>query len=327
MTRRVGLALITAWAVSVLAFVIIQLPEGDFVDVYIEALGAEGIYVSLKEAEVLREYYDLDRPLYRQYLKWMGHMSRGDFGYSYTHEVPVVDTLKERIPYTIVLAAVTILFTWVMAIPIGIYSAVRHHSAGDYAFTFLGFIGLAIPDFLLGLVLMYVALAYFHVSVGGLFSPEYLSAPWDLARVWNMATHLWIPAVVLGTAGTAALVRIMRNNLLDELSRPYVVTARAKGLTNWRVILKYPVRMAINPLVSTVGYLLPALIGGSVIVSVVLSLPTLGPTLLRALLEQDMFLAGTVLLILGILTVVGTLLSDVLLVVVDPRIKVTGQTD
>ena len=317
----------TAWAVSILAFVIIQLPEGDFVDVYIEGLGFEGIYVSLKEAEVLREYYGLDKPVYTQYLKWVGHMSRGDFGYSYTQEIPVKETLKERIPYTIVLAAVTILFTWVLAIPIGIYSAVRHHSAGDYAFTFLGFMGLAVPDFLLGLVLMYVALAYFHVSVGGLFSPEYLSAPWDMARAWNMATHLWIPALVLGTAGTAALIRIMRNNLLDELSKPYVVTARAKGMTSWRVILKYPVRMAINPLVSTVGYLLPALIGGSVIVSVVLSLPTLGPTLLRALLEQDMFLAGTVLLILGILTVVGTLLSDLLLVVVDPRIKVTGSRE
>ena len=321
MTRRLLLALLTIWAISVLCFVIIQLPEGDWIDTYIEQLFNEGDLVSLEEAAALRTQYGLDKPLFYQYYKWVSRMAQGDFGRSYYLEVPVTRVLASRVPYTMVLAGVTVLFTWILAIPIGIYSAVRQHSVGDYTFSFVGFIGLAIPDFLLALVLMYVAFAYLHISVGGLFSAEYLSAPWSLARLWNMMTHLWIPALVLGTAGTAALIRIMRNNLLDELSKPYVVTARAKGLKGWRVIVKYPVRMAINPLISTAGYLLPYLIGGSVIVSVVLSLPTLGPVLLRALFEQDMFLAGTVVFILGTFTVIGTLLSDILLVIVDPRIK------
>ena len=319
--RRLLLAMLTVWAISVLCFVIIQLPEGDWIDTYIEQLFNEGDIVSLEEAAALRRRYGLDRPLYYQYYNWVSRMAQGDFGRSYYLEVPVTRLLAARVPYTMLIAGVTVLFTWILAIPIGIYSAVRQHSVGDYTFTFVGFIGLAIPDFLLALVLMYVALAYFHISVGGLFSAEYLSAPWSLAKLCNMMTHLWIPALVLGTAGTAALVRIMRNNLLDEISKPYVVTARAKGLKGWKVILKYPVRLAINPLISTAGYLLPYLIGGSVIVSVVLSLPTLGPILLRALIEQDMFLAGTIVFILGTFTVIGTLISDILLVIVDPRIK------
>ena len=321
MTRRLLLAILTIWAISVLCFVIIQLPEGDWIDSYIEMLMNEGDNVSLEEAAALRTQYGLDRPLYYQYYNWMSRMTRGDFGKSYYLDVPVKRLLAERVPYTMLIAGVTVLFTWVLSIPIGIYSAVRQHSVGDYTFTFVGFIGLAIPDFLLALVLMYFALAYFHVSVGGLFSTEYLSAAWSPAKLWNMMTHLWIPALVLGTAGTAALIRIMRNNLLDEISKPYVVTARAKGLKGWKVIVKYPVRLAINPLISTAGYLLPYLIGGSVIVSVVLSLPTLGPILLRALFEQDMFLAGTIVFILGTFTVIGTLISDILLVIVDPGIK------
>ena len=319
--RRALLALLSIWAISVLSFVIIQLPDGDVVDTKLQELAFEGTYFSQQEADALREFYGLNRPIYQQYLHWTRKLLKLELGRSWYNEVPVKRILAERLPYTILVAGATILFTWVMAIPIGIYSAVRQHKVEDYTVTFFGFVGLAVPDFLLALLLMFIALKYLHVSVGGLFSVQYLNAPWSIARFWDLMSHLWIPAVVLGTSGMASLVRIMRNNLLDELGKPYVVTARAKGLRNWRAILKYPVRIAINPLVSAIGYLLPFLIGGSVIVSVVLSLPTLGPSLLRSLLEQDMFMAGTIILILGILTVIGTLISDILLVIVDPRIR------
>ena len=337
MTRRLGLALVTIAAISVLSFVIIQLPKGDYIDNYILTLELEGIPISLEEAEALRAYYGMDKPLAFQYGKWIWRMVwKRDFGYSYQLEIPVKKLIGERLLFTVILTGTTVLVTWTFAIPVGIYSAVRQHSVGDYAFTFLGFTGLAVPDFLLGLLLMYIAFAYLDISVGGLFSQEYLTGPlegeasaygWSWGRFVNMLSHLWIPAVVLGTAGTASLIRIMRNNLLDELSRAYVVTARSKGLKSWRVIVKYPVRVAINPLVSGIGYLLPALVGGSVIVSVVMSLPTMGPLLLRALLSQDMFLAGTIILFLGILTIVGTLISDILLVIVDPRIKMVRVAD
>ena len=325
--RRVLLGVFTILAISVISFIVIQLPEGDWVDNYVLQLEFAGDPASIDEAEALREQYGLNKPLYIQYWKWVRRMTKLDFGYSYYLEVPVRQILAERIPFQVMLAGVTIVFTWLFAIPIGIYSAVRKRSLGDYTFTFLGFTGLAVPDFLLALILMYISFAYFEQTVGGFFSREYLTAEWSLARVWDLMKHLWIPAMVLGTAGTAALIRIMRNNLLDELPRPYVLTAMAKGLPAWWAILKYPVRVALNPLVSTIGYLLPALIGGSIIVSVVLSLPTLGPVLLRALLEQDMYLAGTIVLLLGALTVVGTLISDVLLVMIDPRIRVVGASE
>ena len=329
LAKRLLLALLTTWAISVIAFVIILLPEGDVIDyirhgmIGVGLAGNENILTEA-QADVFRKEYGLDRPIYWQYVRWIHRMSRGNFGYSYRLEVPVRGLLGERLMFTLVVGFSTVLFTWVLAIPIGIYSAVRRQSVGDYTFTFLGFIGLAVPDFLLGLVLMYIAFAYFGWSVGGLFSPDYLSAPWSLARVWDLLKHLWIPAIVLGTAGTAYLIRVMRNNLLDELGKPYVVTARAKGMRGWRVVLKYPVRVALNPLVSVIGYLLPRMIGGSIIVSVVLSLPTLGPLLLDALLAQDPYLAGTIVLALGALTVIGTLISDILLVIVDPRIKLTS---
>ncbi len=327
MGRRVLLGLFTIWAISVIAFVVIQLPEGDWIDNYVLQLEFAGDPVSIEEAQALRTQYGLDRPIYVQYGKWVRRMTQLDFGYSYYLEVPVKQILAQRIPSQILLAGVTIVFTWLFAIPIGIYSAVRKRSLGDYTFTFLGFTGLAVPDFLLALILMYISFAYFGQTVGGFFSREYLTAEWSMARVWDLIKHLWIPAVVLGTAGTASLIRIMRNNLLDELPKPYVLTAMAKGLPMWWAILKYPVRVALNPLVSTIGYLLPALIGGSIIVSVVLSLPTLGPVLLRALLEQDMFLAGTIVLLLGALTVIGTLISDILLVILDPRIRIVGASE
>ena len=310
---------------------IIQLPAGDYVDSYIQRQIEEGFggvqrqsaAGLLERKEALRQLYGLDRPVYIQYLKWIGRVLRGRFGQALEYRLPIWEVIKDRLFLTIVLAGATVVFTWVLAIPIGIYTAVKQRSVADYSFTFVGFLGLATPDFLLALILMYFAFVYFHFSVGGLFSPEYVSAAWSLARAWDLFTHLWIPALILGTSGTAGLIRVMRANLLDELRKPYVVTARAKGLAEWRLIMKYPVRVALNPLVSTVGYLLPYLISGSIIVSVVLSLPTLGPVLLQSLFTQDLFLASSIILLLGVMTVVGTLLSDILLVVVDPRIRIS----
>ena len=257
----------------------------------------------------------------------MSQLLRGDWGYYIVGtdlRKPIEDIVTDRVPPTIALTAFVMVVTWMFAIPIGIYSAVRQHSIGDYAFTFLGFTGLAIPDFLFALVLMYLLFDLFDMSVGGLYSADYRDAPWDFGKVIDLIKHLVVPSIVLGTAGTAGLIRIMRNNLLDELNKPYVMTARAKGLPAWRAIAKYPVRVAINPFVSGIGAMMPALVGGSVIVSVVLSLPTLGPVLLTALQEQQPQLGGTIILLLGVLTVVGTLVSDLLLVVVDPRIRLTG---
>jgi peptide/nickel transport system permease protein len=263
-----------------------------------------------------------------RYGLWIFNLMKGDLGLSFqvwgggeSQQRSVKRIVGDRIWTTVALAGFTIVVTWTFAVPVGIYSAVRQHSVGDYFFTFLGFSGLAVPDFLLGLVLMYVAYAYFDQSVGGLFSGGFANEPWTMPKLLDMIKHLWVPAVVLGTSGTASLIRIMRNNLLDELGKPYVVTARARGVQTWRVIVKYPVRVAINPLVSTVGYLLPALVSGSIIVSVVLSLPTLGPIFLEAILQEDVYMSGFIVLILGVLTVVGTLLSDILLAVVDPRIR------
>ena len=324
--RRFLLAVLTMSVISVLSFLIITVPPGDSVDQYVKIWEDNyGSKIPVELEAQIRSRMGLDEGLHVQYGKWMGRLVRGDLGMTYMvayrFERPVEQVLEDRVWTTIALMGATILFTWTLSIPIGIYSAVRQHSIGDYTFTFLGFTGLAVPDFLLGLVLLYVALAYFDQSVGGLFSGQFESAPWSLARVWDLLKHLWIPALVLGTSGTASLIRIMRNNLLDELGKPYVVTALAKGMSPWRAIIKYPVRVAINPLVSTVGYLLPYLVGGSVIVSVVLGLPTLGPILLRAILVQDTNAGAFILLILGMLTVVGTLISDILLALVDPRIK------
>jgi len=323
--RRVLLAFMTTLIISFLSFLIINLPEGDYVDWYVEDLMMKGDGISLAQAQNIREYYGLDRPLMMQYIVWIRNVARGKYGYAFEGQKPVKEIIGDRLPTTIALAGFTILFTWVFAIPIGIYSAVRQHSIGDFTFTFLGFTGLAVPDFLLGLVLMYVAFRYFDLSVGGLFSGVYLYEPWSWGRFYDLLKHLWIPVVVLGTAGTAGLIRTMRNNLLDELAKPYVVTARSKGLKGWRVVIKYPVRVALNPFISGIASLLPALVGGSVIVSIVLSLPTLGPTLVNAVFRQDMYVAGVIILMLGALTVIGTLISDLMLVLVDPRIKLGGQ--
>lgn len=323
--RRTLIGLSTVVMLSVISFVIIQLPPGDYLDAYAGELQETQTSSNLLDREgmdALRAFYGLDRPLYVQYLKWVANMSRGSFGFSFERNQDVWDAISEELLMTVVLASSTVLFTWAMAIPIGIYSAVRQHSIGDYTFTFIGFIGLAVPDFLLALTLMYFAFQYFDLNIGGLFSVDYLDAPWSASRAVDLLSHLWIPAIVLGTSGTAALIRIMRANVLDELNKPYVSTARAKGLGEMRLVLKYPVRVALNPFISTVGYVLPYLMSGSVIVSLVLSLPTIGPVLLKSLQSQDMYLAGTIILLLGMLTVLGTLLSDLLLVITDPRIRI-----
>ena len=327
MVRRTLLAVLTLFAISVITFAIVQMPPGDYADAFMENTLRAGQFMSMSISTInetksgIRKEWGLDRAIYIQYYTWISKVVRGDFGMSMVHIKPISEVIGGRMLMTVILAASTVMFTWVMAIPIGIYSAVRQRSVGDYTFTFLGFIGLAVPDFMLALVMMYFAFVWFDFDVGGLFSREYQGASWSFAKVWDLMKHLLIPVIILGTSGTAGLIRIMRANLLDELRRPYVVTARAKGLPELRLLLKYPLRVALNPLISTVGYTLPFLISGSVIVSVVLSLPTVGPTLLQALLSEDMFLAGTIILMLGLLTIVGTLLSDLLLVIVDPRIR------
>jgi peptide/nickel transport system permease protein len=323
--RRLLLAVLTVWAISVLSFIIIHAPPGDYVTSYIASMSASGSAVSEGEAKALREQLGLDQPVTVQYAKWMGLMMRGNFGMAMEWGRPVIDVIGDRLSLTIVISFAAILFTWAVALPIGIYSAVYRYSFLDYVFTFVGFIGLAIPGFLLALIVMYVGFAYFGANVGGLFSPEYAEAPWTWAKAWDLTKHLPIPAIVLGVAGTAQLIRIMRSNLLDELRKPYVVTARARGLAEHRVILRYPVRVALNPFISTIGYLLPYVVSGSIIVSLVLSLPTVGPLLLKALIAQDMFLAGTIVLLLGVMTVIGTFISDLLLMWVDPRIRLGRQ--
>ena len=333
--RRLGLAPVTVWAISVLAFITITLPPGDFASMYVDNMigganpGSGAPVIDTPEErmieDALRREFGLDQPLFVQYAKWAWKFVRLDFGISINYRRPVREVVTERLMMTVFLAGVTAVFAWGLAIPIGIYSALRQHSWEDYTFTFIGFLGLAVPDFLLALLLMWVSFQYLDVSIGGLFSDEYAVAPWSIARVVDFASHLWIAALVVGTAGTAALIRVMRANLLDELNKPYVVTARAKGMREWRIILKYPVRIALNPLVSTMGYLLPFLMSGSIIVSIVLSLPTEGPLLYNALVNEDYFVSATILFVLGFLTVVGTLISDIALGVLDPRIRYVGR--
>lgn len=312
----------TLFGISVVSFFIIQLPPGDYLTSLAASMSAQGETIDSAQLAALKLRYGLDQPFYVQYWKWIsGILFRGDFGQSFEWNRPVNTLIWSRLGLTFALSLSTLFFIWIVAIPTGIYSAVRKYSVGDYIATFLGFIGLAIPNFLLALVLMYIAFKYFGQSVGGLFSPRYLDAPWSWAKVGDLFAHLWIPMIVLGTAGTAGLIRTMRANLLDELGRPYVVTARAKGLPEARLLLKYPVRLALNPFVSSLNNVLVQLVSGAAIVSIVLSLPTTGPLLLRALMSQDMYLAGSFILMLSVLTVVGTLISDILLALLDPRIR------
>lgn len=309
-------------ALSVVSFAIIELPPGDYLTTYISNLQRLGTDIAEHEIVRLTQEYGLDKPMYVRYFKWIWNIVRyGRFGRSFQWNKPVVEVLGERLALTMVISICTLLFTWVVAIPIGIYSAIHKYSLFDYGFTFLGFIGLAVPNFLFALILMWLSFVYLDIPVIGLFSPKYVEAAWSLAKVGDMVRHLWVPVIVVGTAGTAALIRVMRGCLLDELQKQYVITARAKGVSERNLLFKYPVRMAINPLVSTVGWLLPAIISGGALTAIVLNLPTVGPVLLQALLFQDMYLAGSSILILSSLTIIGTLISDILLAWLDPRIR------
>jgi len=312
----------TLFLASVVTFAIIQLPPGDFATSYVANLASMGDTVSQDALESLREAYGLDQPVLIQYFKWIsGILIRGDYGISFEHREPVSTLIWERIWLTMWLSLGSVLLTWIIAFPIGIFSAVKQYSAGDYIFTLLGFIGVSVPAFLIGLVLMYMQFKYLGKTTSGLFSSEFINANWSWERVQALLAHLWLPALILGLSGTAELIRILRANLLDELRRPYVVTARAKGLAEWKVILKYPVRLALNPFVSTLGWILPGLISGSIILSQVMNLPTTGPLLLRSLQSQDMYLAGSMILVLSVATVIGTFVSDILLALLDPRIR------
>jgi peptide/nickel transport system permease protein len=307
--------------VSMTVFVLIQAPPGDFVDSYAASASQSGETMSGAEMADMRHQYGLDRPMIVQYVTWVGGMLRGDFGRSFAKNAQVTELLGERIGLTLVLSVGTLLLTWAFALPIGIYSAVRRYSIGDYFFTFLGFIGLAIPQFFLALILMYGAVKYFGHDVTGLLSQKFEGEPWDMPKVMDLISHLWIPMIILGTSSAASLIRILRANLIDQLYMPYVVTARAKGLSETKLLLKYPVRVALNPFVSTIGWILPNLISGAVITSKVMNLNTIGPALYESLMSRDIYLSGTILLVVCALTVVGTLLSDILLVILDPRIR------
>ena len=323
--RRALYAVMAIWAVSIISFFIINLPPGDYVTSYIAQLQNTGSIVLADEADNLREFYGINKPLYVQYGKWINQIAHGNLGYSFEFGLPVNDVIGERLILTMILALVTVVFIWIVAIPIGIFSAVQQYSIWDHTFTFFGFIGLAVPDFLLALIMMYMSFVLFDFSIGGLFSPDYVAVGWSLGRVWDLMRHMVIPVIILGTSGTASLIRITRANLLDELRKPYVATARAKGLPEWKLVLKYPVRLALNPAVSLTAYILPFLVSGSIVVSVVLGLPTVGPILLKALVAQDMFLAGAIILIIGGRTAVGTFFSDLLLVLIDPRVRFEGR--
>ncbi|HEY7650143.1 MAG TPA: ABC transporter permease [Methylomirabilota bacterium] len=322
--QRLLLLPLLLFVFSVVVFAIVQAPPGDFLTAYIATLASSGTSISAEHLEALRREYGLDQAIHVQYLKWLGNLFHGNLGLSLEYQRPNAELIGERLALTVVLAVLSFVFTWAVAVPAGIYSATHQRSVLDYVFTVLNYVGVATPNFMLALILMWIAFAYFGIGVTGLFSPEYVDAPWSLGRVVDLLEHIWLPAVVLGVAGTARLTRVMRANLLDELHKPYVMTARAKGLSEWRLVLRYPVRLALNPLVSTIGWYLPALFSGSLIVATVMNLPNIGPLLLRALVNQDMYLAGSILMIYCFLTIVGTLLSDVLLAWLDPRIRMEG---
>jgi peptide/nickel transport system permease protein len=324
--RRLTFAVPTIVAISVLSFVLIQLPPGSFLDDYAAQLAAQGEQVSGQQLEALKAAYGLDQPVYVQYYKWVkGIVTRGDFGLSFEWNVPVSQLIWDRMGWTVALALTTLLCTWLLAIPIGVYSATHQYSKLDYLFTSLGFVGLGVPGFMLALVLMWFMFSHFGADVGGLFSEQFRNAPWSPGKALDLLGHAWIPILVGGSEGMAGLIRIMRANLLDELHKPYVISARARGLAERTLIWEYPVRVAINPFVSSVGFALPDLVSGGVILSVVLSLPTAGPLLLNALTAKDMYLAGALVLLVGVLTIIGTLISDVMLAWLDPRIRFGAQ--
>jgi peptide/nickel transport system permease protein len=322
--RRVLMMIPTLFAISLLSFLIIQLPPGDFLTSYAAQLREMGETVDVQTLEALRERYGLGQPFYVQYSKWMGGiLLRGDWGQSMEWKKPVRDLIGERLALTMVISGTALLVSWLVAIPIGVYSATHQYSWLDYALTMFSFIGLGTPGFLIALVVMFLAQSYFGMNVGGLFSEEYILAPWSWAKVVDMLQHLWMPLIIVSLGSIAGNIRITRANLLDELNKPYVETARAKGQKEWLLIWKYPVRVALNPFFSTVGWSLATLISANTLIAIVLSLQTTGPMLLRALTSQDMYLAGSFILLLSTMTVIGTLLSDILLAIVDPRIRLS----
>ena len=322
--HRILMMIPTLLVISLICFIIIQLPPGDYLESYIAELESQGETVDETKIAFLRQEYGLDKPLWEQYLYWVIGMLQGDFGYSFEYDLPVSEVVGDRLVLTMIVSIVTIIFTWIVAFPIGIYSAVRQYSWGDYSLTFIGFIGLATPNFLLALVMLYLANVHFGTSIGGLMDPEYIDQPWSWDKVLSVLEHLWIPVVVIGTSGTAGMIRRLRANLLDELQKQYVTTGRAKGLPPFKLLTKYPLRMALNFFIADIGAILPSIISGAEIVAVVMSLPTTGPMMLGALQSQDMYLAGSFLMFLSTLTVVGVLISDIALAMLDPRIRLQG---
>jgi peptide/nickel transport system permease protein len=320
--RRVLQIIPLLFALSVIIFMVIQLPPGDYLTMYIQQLRNTGAAVSEAEIAGLTRLYALDRPVYEQYIQWIWNiLSRGDFGMSFQWNRPVAELVGERLLLTMVISTLTLIFTWIVALPIGIYSATHQYSFGDYLMTFIGFIGISLPGFLIALVLMYGVFATTGVAITGLFSPQYMNAPWSVDKAIDGLKHVWLPMVIVGLSGTASLIRTMRAMMLDELQQQYVITARARGVAERKLLFRYPVRLALNPMISTIGWLLPTIVSGEALVSIVLNMPTTGPLLLQSLLAQDMYLAGSILLLTSVLTIVGTLLSDILLAWFDPRIR------
>jgi peptide/nickel transport system permease protein len=326
LARRILIMVPTLVAISIITFIIIQLPPGDYLSTLIAEMESQGEAVDQSKIDALRAQYGLDKPYWQQYLVWAFGMLQGDFGYSFEYQLPVSDVVGDRVLLTIVLNFATIFFIYIVSFPIGIYSATHQYSVGDYGLTFIGFLGLATPNFLLALILLYFANLWFGTSIGGLMDPSYIDQPWSWGKVLSVLEHLWVPVVVIGTSGTAAMIRRLRANLLDELQKQYVITARAKGLPPFRALMKYPLRMSLNPFIADIGNMLPQVVSGSAVVSMVLSLPTTGPMLIGALQSQDMYLAGSFLMFLALLTVIGMLVSDLLLAWLDPRIRLGGGT-
>jgi len=321
LARRILQCIPILIGISLIAFAIIQLPPGDYLTTYVNNLAAQGEVIGEDEIAALKRQYGLDLPVYMQYVKWITNFIRGQMGYSFYWNKPVSALIGERIALSMLVSIFTLIVQYSIAIPVGIYSAAKQYSLSDYIITFIAFIGVGLPAFLVALVVMYLGIRYFGLSAGGLFSPQYLDAPWSLARVVDLLKHMWLPVIVIGISGTAGTIRVMRAITLDELSRPYVEAARARGLTETQAVLRYPVRVALNPVMSTIGWQLPAIVSGETLVALVLGLPTCGPLLYTALITQDMFLAASFIMILSTLTVVGTLISDILLAWIDPRVR------
>ncbi|HHV80592.1 TPA: ABC transporter permease [bacterium] len=319
--RRLLYMVVLLFVISVFSFIVIQLPPGDYLTSYIMTLQTQQGTVDESMIEALRKQYGLDLPMYDQYIFWIKNMFKGDFGWSFEWKQPVGKLLADRLPMTVLLSILTLIFTYVIAVPIGIYSATHQYSFGDFFFTIIGFVGLATPSFFLALVLMFLFNKYLGFSVGGIFSTQYIDAPWSFAKFMDLLKHLPIPIFVIGLAGTASIIRVMRGCLLDELRQQYVITARAKGLSERKLLYKYPVRVAMNPIISTIGWVLPGIVSGATITAIVLDIPTVGNLLYSALLSQDTYLAGSSIMILAFLTIIGTFISDLLLAWADPRIQ------